>query len=110
MKILLFGLGILASVASFAANDAQVLGAVFNDQKFVSLIGDSKIDDIKIVKTSKKLYEVTVNPRAPMVDGCSYSASILETTERFAINPLTSGIRTVLKVTKSKDYCPRRDF
>ena len=105
MKPLLPILSILVTVTSFAATDAQIVGAVFNDQKFISLMGESKLDDIEISETSQKKYSVIVNSRAPMVDGCSYLASVSEASERFAINPTTTGIRTVLKVTGAKAKC-----
>ncbi len=110
MRSLFSILTILTTFASFAPTAAQILGAVFIDKKFVPVMGESKFDDIEISEISKQMHFVVVNARAPLVDGYSYSASVSQTSERFAINPTTTGIRTVLKVTDAQANCPHRGF
>lgn len=105
MKNLLSILAVLTTVTSFAATDAQIVGAVFSDQKFLSVMGESKLDDIKIEELSQNTYSITVNNRAPLADGCMYSVLVTESKERFAINRTTTGIRTVLKVSQAKRFC-----
>lgn len=105
MNKLLITLLIFGNTVAFAATDAQLVGAVFSDQEFVSAMGDENLDDIKITNNDSNRYKVVVNERAPLADGCSFSANVTETKERYAISPSATGLRTVLKVSKIKKKC-----
>ena len=105
MKKLLLGLLVLGSISSFAVTDAQIVGAVFTNSNFLSVMGRDKLNDIKIAKRNQNVYQVVVNSNAPLVDGCSYVAFVSVAKERYAINPSTTGIRTVLRVSNVKDSC-----
>lgn len=88
----------LIAQTSFAESDARIVGAVFSDKKFISIMGGKKLTDIEIKELSKLKYSVIVNDRARLADGCSYTAIVTESPH---------GRSAKLEVTKVEANCPQ---
>lgn len=108
MKKLMIATVVFMNLSAFAATDASIVASVFNNPNFVTAMGEDKLEDISISQQKRGKYLVVVNADARLADGCSYSATVTESSESYAINPATSGVRTILKASKTKAECARR--
>lgn len=108
MKKILLSILVLGSFSTFAATDAKIIRAVFNEDQIISKMGEDNLDDIQITEKSEGKYKVVINSRAPLADGCSYSAQVTEKLQRGPVGPARTMMKRVLEVSNVKANCPSR--